>query len=813
MPKKAPEEPKPLSFATLNPWSALPREVSVGKGRGKKEGATTENPVDGQDQPKIYTIRDHTLEVLMHPDVLELHAVRVVHTPHGDERQLHLKVRVRCGQEELVVDVLVDTGAQVSRVRRGLFKEESLQPSRRPVRLNVANGEIMGGGTDEATISMEFWKHECLNRPDLAKRSTLSGNFYVADITDWDMIMGYDFMVGNAIGALPHRATLVREDDECLTWLSTDYACGSSEWSAEEEDQIVQAVQVVGAKSKGDRGVQLTEYGMAPQVYARMIQTPGAEAPETDVFASRDAPLLRKCRRHWHRGDSAWHRHWGLKEWGPMYWHGSLENTRRTVENIVADRAKGILVITGIRSTPCPLEGLKSTLHSITLNELSFGPEEELFIDAKGFSMPSPGQAPGTKAFLVDGAQAQPTGDEAFIRRVGAGPMRVMFEPKEGTDQPMDGSDVLSHAEIDHVVNYMRIGMHDRVAAKKGRAMVTSPHWWDDKMLVTGRYEKDEFVARVMDHIADQYDGPVGSDPPTWDFPRMGAGNDKNSADAANFRRLSVKTAPHDDEDGISDEEKSDSDPEEAYTAVRSVVSILKQAAEEAQENPKVAELNERLIHAYPRLFSGVTNKNPPDRGRFGTVRIKLKPNPKIYRHREYQLQGDRAKAMKKLLAEFIERGWMEPSDSESASPAFIVPKKEKSEWRLVVDYRGLNEQIEHESYSLPLIDTILQKQQKKRIFTALDLKHGYHQMPLRPDSRPCTALWTPLGPMQWKVVPMGAKNGNAAFQRMMEDLLGPVRHCADPFVDDIIIGSGTEDMTEDELIETHEKDLRHMLS
>ena len=339
MPKKAPEEPKQLSFATPNPWSALPREVYVGKGRGKKEGATTESPVDGQDQPKIYTIRDHTLEVLMHPDVLELHAVRVVHTPHGDERQLHLKVRVRCGQEELVVDVLVDTGAQVSLVRRGLFKEESLQPSRRPVRLKVANGEIMGGGTHEATISMEFWEHERLKRPDLAKRSTLFGNFYVADITDWDMIMGYDFMVANAIGALPHRATLVREDDECLTWLSTDYACGSSQWNAEEEDRIVRAVQAVGAKSRGDRGVQLTEYGMAPQVYDRMIQTLGAEAPETDVFASRDAPLLRKCRRHWHRGDSAWHRHWGLKEWGPMYWHGSLDNTRRTVEKIVADRA------------------------------------------------------------------------------------------------------------------------------------------------------------------------------------------------------------------------------------------------------------------------------------------------------------------------------------------------------------------------------------------------------------------------------------------------------------------------------------------
>ena len=71
------------------------------------------------------------------------------------------------------------------------------------------------------------------------------------------------------------------------------------------------------------------------------------------------------------------------------------------MEKIIADRVKGILVITGIGSTPCPLEGLKSTLDSITLNEMSFGPDEELFIDVKGLSMPFPGQASGTEAFLV----------------------------------------------------------------------------------------------------------------------------------------------------------------------------------------------------------------------------------------------------------------------------------------------------------------------------------------------------------------------------------------------------------------------------
>ena len=92
-----------------------------------------------------------------------------------------------------------------------------------------------------------------------------------------------------------------------------------------------------------------------------------------------------------------------------------------------------------------------------------------------------------------------------------------------------------------------------------------------------------------------------------------------------------------------------------------------------------------------------------------------------------------------------------------------------------------------------------------------LDLKHGYHQMPLHEESRACTAMSTLLRPMQRKVVPMGAKNRNAVFQRIMEDLLGPVQYCAVPFVDDIIIGSGTEDLSEDELMKADEKDLRRV--
>ena len=184
-----------------------------------------------------------------------------------------------------------------------------------------------------------------------------------------------------------------------------------------------------------------------------------------------------------------------------MYWHVAQEDNRHTVNKIIADRAMGILVVTGIGSSPCPFEDLKPILDSITINDMQFGPDEQLFFDAKGIPMPAPGQAWSTKAFLVDGTQCQPTGDEAFIRRVEAVPMRVMFEEKS---HPTESVDVLSHSEIDRVVAYMRMGMHDRVAARKERAQAKPPHWSDDRELVTGKFEKDEFVARVMDHLADQ---------------------------------------------------------------------------------------------------------------------------------------------------------------------------------------------------------------------------------------------------------------------------------------------------------------------
>ena len=52
---------------------------------------------------------------------------------------------------------------------------------------------------------------------------------------------------------------------------------------------------------------------------------------------------------------------------------------------------------------------------------------------------------------------------------------------------------------------------------------------------------------------------------------------------------------------------------------------------------------------------------------------------------------------------------------------------------------------MQHDSYTLPLIGDMVQKQFRRRTFTVIDLKHGYHQMPFADESRSCTALSIPL--------------------------------------------------------------------
>jgi len=89
------------------------------------------------------------------------------------------------------------------------------------------------------------------------------------------------------------------------------------------------------------------------------------------------------------------------------------------------------------------------------------------------------------------------------------------------------------------------------------------------------------------------------------------------------------------------------------------------------------------------------------------------------------------------------EQGHIRVSSSEWNAPIVLVKRKDKSHPRLCVDYRALNSQTKLEFYPLPLIEDILYQVSQSKWFSTLDLRSGYHQVPLDDDSIPKSAFTT----------------------------------------------------------------------
>ena len=246
--------------------------------------------------------------------------------------------------------------------------------------------------------------------------------------------------------------------------------------------------------------------------------------------------------------------------------------------------------------------------------------------------------------------------------------------------------------------------------------------------IISGSYDGNTFVRRVVDHMSSQ-DEPIGGNPPPYGDLFRGKARDGPMGHLE--RPLGPRTS------GV------------ATPQISSVVQVHGKAKAQSDECPKIQALRVRLQQKYGgTFFSGKPVFPPPLRGPYGEAEIQLEPDPRVYRHRQFALRGEKKEAMEKIYREFIDRGWLEPCHSEWASPCFVVPKKVAGDWRLVVDYGGLNAQAPHESYTLPLIEDMLQKQFRRRIFTMIDLKQGYHHIPLTEEFRACTAMSTPLGPL-----------------------------------------------------------------
>jgi hypothetical protein len=151
---------------------------------------------------------------------------------------------------------------------------------------------------------------------------------------------------------------------------------------------------------------------------------------------------------------------------------------------------------------------------------------------------------------------------------------------------------------------------------------------------------------------------------------------------------------------------------------------------------------------------------------------------------------------IKHQIQELLQNGNIIPSSSPCGIPIVLVQKKDGT-WRLCIDYIALNKITVRNRYPIPRIDDLLDQLKGEIFFNKIDLKSGYHQVPIEP-----TDVWkknfkSKEGLFEWLVMPFGLKNApaSATFMRLTDDVLRPFTNSfVVVYLDDILIFSRTWD-------------------
>lgn len=182
------------------------------------------------------------------------------------------------------------------------------------------------------------------------------------------------------------------------------------------------------------------------------------------------------------------------------------------------------------------------------------------------------------------------------------------------------------------------------------------------------------------------------------------------------------------------------------------------------------------------------------------THKIDIIPGSKPINCRPYRLPMTQRQEIDKQITKMLEEGIISPVNSAYNSPILVVPKKNTSDekkYRVVIDYRKLNDISIGDCFPMPSITDILDTLGKCNYFTTLDLASGYHQIVVEPKDRHLTAFSTGtnnhstanLGnQFEFNRLPFGLKNAPATFNRLMRTVMSGLQGIACwVFLDDII--------------------------
>lgn len=152
---------------------------------------------------------------------------------------------------------------------------------------------------------------------------------------------------------------------------------------------------------------------------------------------------------------------------------------------------------------------------------------------------------------------------------------------------------------------------------------------------------------------------------------------------------------------------------------------------------------------------------------------------------------------IKNQITKLLHQNIIRKSVSPWSSPVWVVPKKldasGEQKWRMVVDYRKLNEVTVPDKYPLPNITDLLDQLGKCSYFSLIDLATGFFQIEMNEADIPKTAFSVDNGLYEFLRMPQGCRTAPSTFQRVMDNVLRGLQNekCL-VYMDDILVYSAT---------------------
>ena len=140
------------------------------------------------------------------------------------------------------------------------------------------------------------------------------------------------------------------------------------------------------------------------------------------------------------------------------------------------------------------------------------------------------------------------------------------------------------------------------------------------------------------------------------------------------------------------------------------------------------------------------------------------------------------------MIDELIQADIIEPVKGPTSwvSPLVCVPKP-NGDIRLCIDVRQANCAILCERFPIPTVEEVLQDLNGATTFSLLDLRAGYHQLELDPNSRDITTFVSHKGLFRYKRLIFGVNCAAEMYQKTLQQVLQGLEGCRN-ISDDIVV-------------------------